>query len=221
MSKNILQMISLTALICCFENISVANAQYCIDIKDKEKCHSAKPGQDVKDNAPCKWVDSREEIRQLEIAIEPKQNLEARGINCFNKNVLLNRSCTYQKTDVGCLKVGGCDWEGELMSGKGKCSVSGSKKKETPSPKGTSSTGASGSPKMLPSTTAPQNLPSPTITPSKGVSESSKETSPSVCSPRKTPAECADRSKEGKCFWKANFFGKGGKCLPVGSTVKK
>lgn len=46
-------------------------------------------------------------------------------------------------------------------------------------------------------------------------------TSPSVCSPRETPAKCADRSQEGKCFWKGNFFGKGGKCLPVGSTVKK
>ena len=60
------------------------------------------------------------------------------------------------------------------------------------------------------------------IVPKTASPNASTEVTPlSVCSPRKSPADCSDRTQQGKCFWKSNFFGNGGKCLPVGSTVKK
>jgi hypothetical protein len=122
-------------------------------------------------------------------------------------------SCTFQHTFVDCMKVDGCDFEG--AENKGICTVTGSKKKVTPSPKTAPLT------EVKPSFSEKKATPSSKGISSTGVSESPKGTSPSVCSPRKTPADCSDRSKEGKCFWKGNFFGKGGKCLPLGSTVKK
>ncbi len=195
MDKSFLKMISLSALICCFGNISVAKATSCANIKDKLECNVAHMKQSPwkVEGSPCRWIDSSsKEFNQLEKAWG--QNLA--GINCFREEILKTRSCPYITLNHICNHTPDCEWKENI------CVVS--EKTTTSSSKETSSTGVSQN-----SSGAKKETPTSETTP------------PSVCSPRETPAKCADRSQEGKCFWKGNFFGKGGKCLPVGSTVKK
>lgn len=147
MDKSFLKMISLSTLICCFGNISVAKAIPCANIKDKHECNVAHMKQSPwkVEGSPCRWIDSSsKEFNQLEKAWG--QNLA--GINCFSENILKLRSCTYQsKEHLGdlnieqisrkCERTPGCQWIGN------KCVVSSSEEKTIPSSKTPSSTKSS------------------------------------------------------------------------------
>lgn len=194
MDKKFLKMISLSALICCFGNVTAAKVVNCGALKTSGLC---------KTESECGWVEDSADLQKLKSSTQQ----DISGQKCFHVNFLKNNSCTFQHTFDDCMKVDGCDFEG--TENKGTCTVSGSKKKVISSPKTAPLT------EVKPSSSEKKATPSPKPTPSTEV------THLSVCSPRKTPGDCSDRTKEGKCFWKANFFGKGGKCIPVGSTVKK